>query len=115
AARAQDLVRSSHALWDLAEPVVEAGRLAGKRLDVRPVGALGARVGCPPITAKLSLRGRRADLCGIWQHGGFRSARAARCRDCCRRRPASPLLSRLEQPGFAAAAAEFLCHWRYPA
>src|SRR5208337_2758464 len=72
ATRTQYLVRSSHALRDLAEPASATGRLAGQRLDVRTVGAPGPRVGCPRIAAELSLRGRRSDLRGIRKHGGFR-------------------------------------------
>jgi Glycosyltransferase family 28 N-terminal domain len=77
---------------------------------VRPVREWDA-----PRSLQDFLRGRRADLCGIRQHGGFRSARAVRYRDCCRGRPACPLLSRLDQRGFAEATPEFLCHWEYPA
>lgn len=56
AARAQDLVRSSHALWDLAEPVTEAGRLAGQRLNMRTVGA--------PDAAKTAEMRERASAVG---------------------------------------------------
>jgi hypothetical protein len=74
-----------------------------------------AQLGGSPIARKLSLRGRRTNLCWIRQHGGVRSSRAARCRDCCRRRPTSPFLSGLEWRGFAETANEFLHHWRHPA
>jgi hypothetical protein len=114
-ARAQALVWPSDALWDLADAVAAAAGLAKRRMDVRAMDALGARVGCPPIATRLPFCGGRPDLCGVRQHGRLRPACATGCRGCCRSRPASPLQSGLERRGAAESATEFLCDRRYPA